>query len=48
MRRIAALIIASLCAIAVSGCIVVPPRHGYYHDRGGYSDRGHDHDYRGR
>jgi len=46
MRRIAALLIASLCAIAVSGCIVVPPRHGGY-----YHDRGYDHDhggYRGR
>ena len=44
MRRIAALLIASICAIAVSGCIVVPPRHGgYYHDRGGYDRGGYDH-----
>jgi len=53
MRRLAALLIASLCAIAVSGCIIVPLHHGYYHDRGGYGydrdhDRDYDHDYRGR
>ncbi len=43
MRRFITLTIASLLAAALSGCIIVPPHHGYYRDHG---DRG-DHGYRG-
>ncbi len=44
MRRLLTLAIASLLAAALSGCIIVPARHGgYYNDRGDH----HDHGYRG-
>ena len=38
MRRFITLTIASLLAAALSGCIIVPPRGGYYHD---HYDRGY-------
>ncbi len=41
MRRFITLTIASLLAAALSGCIILPPRGGYYHDH-------YEHGYRGR
>ena len=43
MRRFLSLAIIGLLVSALSGCIVVPARHGYY--GGGYY---HDHGYRDR
>ena len=43
MRRLLTLAIATVTAIAMTGCIIVPRHGGYYndhHDRGGYHDRG--------
>ena len=40
MRRFLTLTLASLLAAALSGCIIVPPRHGYYGDH-------YEHGYRG-
>ena len=42
MRRFLTLAIASITAVAMTGCIIVPRHGGYYndhHDRG-YHDRG--------
>ena len=41
MKRLLTLAIAGLTAFALSGCIIVPARHGGY-----YNDH-HDHGYRG-